>query len=88
MNQLIPALKNFSSYKVDYTGLWKQSSFHSQFYHKKAEMKTKDIVCISEGKCVVRPSNIADSDFPEVNSGMGKLSIKISGAFVYRKLLG
>jgi hypothetical protein len=51
-------------------------------------MKTKDIVCISEGKCVVRPSNIADSDFPEVNSGMGKLSIKISGAFVYRKLLG
>lgn len=46
MNQLIPVLKNFSSYEADYTGLWKQSSFRSRFYHKKAEMKTKDITCI------------------------------------------
>lgn len=80
--------KNFSSYEADYTGLWKQSSFRSRFYHKKAEMKTKDITCISEGKCVVRLSNIADSDFPEANSRMGKWRIKISGAFVYKKLLG
>jgi hypothetical protein len=51
-------------------------------------MKTKDITCISEGKCVVRLSNIADSDFPEANSRMEKWRIKISGAFVYKKLLG
>lgn len=31
MNQLIPVLKNFSSYEADYTGLWKQSSFRSRF---------------------------------------------------------